>query len=884
METPGTNPGEDSSVKNETIELEKEPKLVLEKINVSRSKALLTKNKIEQSIFEQVDEVMNEPLDSDPDNDSGSDYEAEIFSKCKECDKVFKTQQAYKMHRKKYHVAPGNKPGWRQESKKRGITKMKIEEDTNPWNVSNLDDFLHYCCPECDIKHDSRTMFINHAIDEHPKSRQYLSIFGLIQTEDNSNLDHFEDSEEVFEDKFEITDLENGDDIKDDNFDDYETNELFEDNLDFNDMKDEPDNDSGSDYEAEIFSKCKECDKVFKTEQAYKMHRTKLHVAPGNKPGWRQERKKHLENRDDINDYENSELFEDNLELNDMKDKLEQPKVEVKIEQDNDEPSEKKIKLELPKIVYNNKPISRVICLLCNKEFAHERRVLDHHKNIHGRKKPSWKEIETPIQEIKEEPNDESEHKIKCEICNKGLKNDNALRHHMRLHKVITKAEDFVIEEIVDGERVERYACERQDCDKILDSKSLWICHKKIHHKRDIKIARLIAGQKRKEKFREEKLDQFKIEIDPISGQEMYKCYKCDMTFDKVDKIEKHNEWHEIGKEESITAKCFLCEKEFDHKNILAKHMKDNHRNEDDEYKCHRCSRTFKTCQKLELHLIREHEIGEFRYKCDECEKAFASSSSLKKHKRIVHEGQGNGFLNFVCDVCGKFFKTSQALGTHSKIHDQSVDVITHDDILKKCEKCNEEFNIPEIFEDHLKQCLDEQKCFKCRYCDSWWVSHLSLEMHTAVSHQKLNCVCHICGIAFMNSERKANHVKNIHDKNNEFVCHLCAKPCSNKRKFKEHMEVYHGTGEKKFACEHCDLKFYAKNRLTQHVKTKHTRDTIYQCDQCSKKFWAKEYLRDHIKHVHKKYKPNKCDLCSEAYLYKRDLIKHKESVHHIHM
>ena len=814
---------QDRVVKDETFKLEKEPKLLLERINVSRSRVMSDWTD-PRSVFEQVEEVMNEPLTSESDNDSGSDYEREIFMNCKECNKTFKTEQAYKIHRTKYHAAsaPGNKPGWREERKKRGTgVKKKIEEEANPWNVSNLDEFLYYCCPECDIKHDSRTLFINHAIDEHPKSRQYLSIFGLIQNEEDSNFDHFEDNEEAFEDKFEITDLENGD-TKDDN---------FEDKFEITDLE-------NGDKKVDIFD-----------------------------------------------DFETSELFEDNLDFNDMED---EPKVEIKKEQDKDddiEPKEKKIKLELPKIVYNNKPICRVICLLCNKEFAHERRVLDHHKNIHGRKKPSWKEIETPIEEIKEEPKvnettDESDPKVKCELCNKEVKNANCLRKHMELHKVITKAEDFVFEEIVDGEMVKKYRCPREDCDKIFDKKSLWECHKKVHKRQDGKINRLIAAQKRKEKFLEEKLERFNVEIDPITGKEMYRCDKCDMRFDTVAKIEQHNEWHEIGKEKS--EKCFICEKEFDHKNILAKHMKDNHRNEEGEYKCHRCSRTFKLCQKLESHLIREHEIGEFRHKCDQCGKAYSEKQKLKKHKETVHEGKSE--KNFVCDICGKIVTTSGALVIHKRIHDQSVDVITPADILKKCEKCNEEFNVPEFFEDHLKQCLDEQKCFKCRHCESWWVSHLSLEMHIAVSHQKLNYACHICGIVFMTSERKANHVKQIHDKVDEFVCHLCAKPCSNKRKFKEHMEVYHGTGEKKFACEHCGLKFFQKGRLTSHVKTKHTRDTIYQCDQCSKQFWAKEYLRDHIKHVHKKYKPNKCDLCSEAYLYKRDLIKHKENVHHIYM
>ena len=44
-------------------------------------------------------------------------------------------------------------------------------EDTkhNPWSVENLDEFLYFCCPECDNKTQSKTGFINHAYLNHPR-------------------------------------------------------------------------------------------------------------------------------------------------------------------------------------------------------------------------------------------------------------------------------------------------------------------------------------------------------------------------------------------------------------------------------------------------------------------------------------------------------------------------------------------------------------------------------------------------------------------------------------------------------------------------------------------------------------------------------------------
>ncbi len=52
---------------------------------------------------------------------------------------------------------------------------LKVEskrEDLNPWAVQSLEDFLHYCCPECDEKKQSRESFINHAMLHHPQVKQ----------------------------------------------------------------------------------------------------------------------------------------------------------------------------------------------------------------------------------------------------------------------------------------------------------------------------------------------------------------------------------------------------------------------------------------------------------------------------------------------------------------------------------------------------------------------------------------------------------------------------------------------------------------------------------------------------------------------------------------
>ena len=44
--------------------------------------------------------------------------------------------------------------------------KMDSEDiKTNPWEVAdNLDQFLYFCCPECDEREKSKELFLQHAL------------------------------------------------------------------------------------------------------------------------------------------------------------------------------------------------------------------------------------------------------------------------------------------------------------------------------------------------------------------------------------------------------------------------------------------------------------------------------------------------------------------------------------------------------------------------------------------------------------------------------------------------------------------------------------------------------------------------------------------------
>ena len=52
---------------------------------------------------------------------------------------------------------------------------MKTEDsNNNPWLKGSLEEFLFYCCPECDVRDQSRETFLEHALIDHPHSQPFL--------------------------------------------------------------------------------------------------------------------------------------------------------------------------------------------------------------------------------------------------------------------------------------------------------------------------------------------------------------------------------------------------------------------------------------------------------------------------------------------------------------------------------------------------------------------------------------------------------------------------------------------------------------------------------------------------------------------------------------
>ena len=324
---------------------------------------------------------------------------------------------------------------------------------------------------------------------------------------------------------------------------------------------------------------------------------------------------------------------------------------------------------------------------------------------------------------------------------------------------------------------------------------------------------------------------------------------------------------------------CFLCNLDFPDLFLFKVHMRRTHKT-DGKYKCDRCDNKVIHHSSYELylhHMTKEHGVGVYLYKCDKCDKVCKDRRDLKGHS-VVHLSEDQR-EKIVCEQCGRYFKGRHNLNQHLKsFHNEYK--IQPKDKLKNCTKCDKEFNESELFEEHLKSCLDTFQQFPCKFCNVTWVSHLSLELHIVEKHEKKMYVCDICGYTSLYLGQVKEHKKAVHQKIKAQFCHICGKQYSKQDKLKEHMLRAHDIGEKKYKCDICGMKFITNQSKKEHFEKVHDTNTIYQCDQCPKTFQVRNYLQTHVRIVHEKYRPHKCDICSESFLYKRDVIRHKKFHH----
>ena len=306
-----------------------------------------------------------------------------------------------------------------------------------------------------------------------------------------------------------------------------------------------------------------------------------------------------------------------------------------------------------------------------------------------------------------------------------------------------------------------------------------------------------------------------------------------------------------------IALTCCMCQENFKHKNLLIKHLKEQHNrmmcwnetcdfiadnmiemmqhekvHKKERFKCHICGREGLIAKLLLIHLKKKHLPN---LSNDECPLCSFKGSWIERHIQMMHSQ-----MECVCHICEKTMMGPGKL----KIH-----IYQHHTMSKNfpCKTCKKVFTARKTLERHEEIHTVKEKTVPCDECDKKFLTIFLLDVHKKNCHKPKTLLCSKCDFVTNNIGKLKQHSV-IHSEECPFQCHTCAKSFKTKEGLNTH-EFYH-TGIRKEECLVCGKKFKSRSNLRVHQRYHEGHYDAY-CQPCDKKF-AQEYnYKVHVEKNH---------------------------------
>ena len=535
-----------------------------------------------------------------------------------------------------------------------------MKRTDNPWSVPNLEEFLQYCCPECNDKYESKETFVIHAFEKHPKAKDYIELrldgetvtaMCKNQNEQTSPLEKVDDKEDKNIDFMIINnDTEN---LTEQNTFNEEESDFQQTIIIHEEQKEENIQEINSKKTDEIDS-CEICNanKIpYIVGDDIKSHLV-CYIC-GQNFGWISNLKDHMKNVHFINNSNEIEKVDKSLRNSrcdhcgkNFKSLLShlrkipnhaspQQKLYYDLSVDNfKEKVDKNLQINQENANYictscnatfseesetiNHVCDSKIKCEFCPKVFVNMHKMKKHVKNVHNSKKYTCKYCNHSLKvarELKIHIIEKHEHQngVKCDFCTKVFASESRKKQHIAISHV----------------KVKDHICELCP-DKAYSRKSGLMDHMRENHCQN--------------------------------GKKEYPCEHCNKSLSTLRLLKNHMKLHL----ENGVHVCQFCNKSFNRAFVLKQHINIVH--EGIRYQCNFCEMNYTTVANLRQHIRAIHQG--LKIICSFCFKPFNSDNCLKKHLKKMHNAQKNivpSEFKFDCEICGKVFNKINSKLMHVK-------------------------------------------------------------------------------------------------------------------------------------------------------------------------------------------------------------------------
>ena len=685
---------------------------------------------------------------------------------------------------------------------------------TNPWKVTNLDEFLFYCCPECDLKVKGRDEFSQHAMEKHEQAKEVLN-----------DLDIPMCSIVIKEEPEEYEEMEGNENRSKNHPNKKKINEEVDCPYCFESM---PQNV----FKDHIDSCYQEHD--FEDKPISQQEDTWIHVNPGKRT------KKFVRNHKGSKTYK----YPDGSTVEGIK----CPDCHMKLHPRSIERHQKVCSIRLQKgpKQYNyagKMGKSGNECPYCFETFS-PNGIFQHIEICN--KKPE--EVDNP----------------KSELYNQHEDLEGWLDTTVKTEK----------EQLVKPKapRLERIKCDICEKTGILGEKALLMHHRIKHPEEYARIKKETKGTKGRHKcdqcdFRCQILMEMRAHI--RAKHHKRKNYTCDLcqrsSFGTLAEVERHKRGQHFGEE---VYNCTLCDFKTTAPGKLHLHRKNEHLNKSSEFEyevCDLCGKTLKNANALKKHMKKEHSEN-VEVMCDICGKTCKSDENLRTHIKDTH------FKYFICTICDTFYKSKRSLVNHYSEAHQVFCKQTHVYVCSIA-KCQEKFDSSRQLSQHMQNEHSLNNLHRCSKCDFTFPTPTLVTVHLLECHDfdpfkdstsliptKVKVIrdpnldkpfkCDFCDTRFNLKRTMAIHIKQKHLTDNHIKCDKCDFTAYSDYVLRKHVLERHAP-QTLYPCDKCSYSTNKRSQLTHHIQRVHEKISAFQCSECQKEITGKKKYAEHLLSVH---------------------------------